>query len=497
MKAYQLKIKLREASPVIWRKVTVPAGITFEGLKNIINIVMGWSGEHLYCFEFPRLGISIEDDFEEQEIFSVKETTIDRFLTLEKEFEYIYDFGDNWEHSIIVEKEIEDYAKNYAEVLQYKGGNPPEDCGGVGCYRSTEPYDLEEINEELREIVLNFRKNSENNDITLHEILSQFKKNDLVEIAKIHRLHGYSQYRKEEMIDFLCRELFDVNVMRRYFSFLNEDELKLLDSDESQIYIAPDNYRYKYLLEGAYAGCKSGWNGKIIYIPKEVREAYLKNCDDVWKENLNMNRQLLMYLNVAAELYGICPINKAIELYVRDGGAEKSIIEVIEFCENVPKNKKLFTVYKDELILNPYWERSMYSELRKKQAKYSFYEPTKEEIEHLEMKGYLPFNKYMIQLKKFFMKEGEDEQDAEILCCTIQMIIRIGGMLQDVVDVLEMGFMDFEYVVEDSRLKKQLLTRINNVWSHTNMVTRRGHMIEETIVEKSKSNIIAFPGNNR
>lgn len=69
------------------------------------------------------------------------------------------------------------------------------------------------------------------------------------------------------------------------------------------------------------------------------------------------------------------------------------------------------------------------------------------------MKGYLPFNKYMIQLKKFFMKEGEDEQDAEILCCTIQMIIRIGGMLQDVVDVLEMGFMDFEYVVEDSRLK--------------------------------------------
>ena len=37
MKAYQLKIKLREASPVIWRKVTVPAGITFEGLKNIIN----------------------------------------------------------------------------------------------------------------------------------------------------------------------------------------------------------------------------------------------------------------------------------------------------------------------------------------------------------------------------------------------------------------------------------------------------------------------------
>ena len=41
--------------------------------------------------------------------------------------------------------------------------------------------------------------------ITLHEILSQYRKSDLVEIAKLHHLHGYSQYKKAQMVEFLCR----------------------------------------------------------------------------------------------------------------------------------------------------------------------------------------------------------------------------------------------------------------------------------------------------
>lgn len=40
--------------------------------------------------------------------------------------------------------------------------------------------------------------------ITLHEILSQYRKSDLVEIAKLHHLHGYSQYKKAQMVEFLC-----------------------------------------------------------------------------------------------------------------------------------------------------------------------------------------------------------------------------------------------------------------------------------------------------
>ena len=51
--------------------------------------------------------------------------------------------------------------------------------------------------------------------ITLHEILSQYRKSDLVEIAKLHHLHGYSQYKKAQMVEFLCRALLDAVVMRK------------------------------------------------------------------------------------------------------------------------------------------------------------------------------------------------------------------------------------------------------------------------------------------
>lgn len=58
--------------------------------------------------------------------------------------------------------------------------------------------------------------------ITLHEILSQYRKSDLVEIAKLHHLHGYSQYKKAQMVEFLCRALLDADVMRKYFMYLIE-----------------------------------------------------------------------------------------------------------------------------------------------------------------------------------------------------------------------------------------------------------------------------------
>lgn len=60
--------------------------------------------------------------------------------------------------------------------------------------------------------------------------------------------------------------------------------------------------------------------------------------------------------------------------------------------------------------------------------------------------------------------------------------------------VLEVGFMDFDYVSTNEKLRRQLLQRIDNVWEHTNTVMRRGHMIKEMVAEEPKSNIIVFPG---
>lgn len=331
--------------------------------------------------------------------------------------------------------------------------------------------------------------------ITLHEILSQYRKSNLVEIAKLHHLHGYSQYKKAQMVEFLCRALLDADVMRKYFMYLSEAELELLDSGESQVWIESNENQYDYLAEGAYIGIGYDWDGGVVCVPEEVRKAYLKNCDTSWKQSLNTDKKLLMYLNVLSELYGVCSIEQVINLYVRDGGSKKELFEVISFCEAIPENKKYFELRGEKLILKLWTDGNMYKELQKRQGGCPFYEPTKEEIEHLGTKGYLPFDKYMLELKDFFIKEGhEGEQEAELICKTIQMIIRTGGTYEHIRDVLEVGFMDFDYIAANEKLQRQLLRRIDNVWEHTNTVMRRGHMIKEIVAEEPKSNIIVFPG---
>lgn len=43
----------------------VPAGITFSQLSMILNEVMGWSGYHMFEFEFYHMGLRIIEDVED------------------------------------------------------------------------------------------------------------------------------------------------------------------------------------------------------------------------------------------------------------------------------------------------------------------------------------------------------------------------------------------------------------------------------------------------
>ena len=139
MKAYQLKIQIKDSHPPIWRRCIVPANLSFSQLSVILNIVMGWSGYHLSSFEFYHMGILFEEEPEndwygEYEVFDAAEYMIDCMLDSQEWFTYLYDFGDNWEHRVTVEKVLMDYGENYPQVVKYKGQTPYEDCGGISGY---------------------------------------------------------------------------------------------------------------------------------------------------------------------------------------------------------------------------------------------------------------------------------------------------------------------------------------------------------------------------
>jgi hypothetical protein len=129
--ALQLKITLNHTNPPIWRRVLVPADITFFDLHHILQITMGWKHSHLFDFKFGNYIIGYLDEDAPEDLADANEVTLDTLLTKPGlKFKYFYDFGDGWEHTIEVEK-ITDEVQEYPVCVEGEMNCPPEDCGGI------------------------------------------------------------------------------------------------------------------------------------------------------------------------------------------------------------------------------------------------------------------------------------------------------------------------------------------------------------------------------
>ena len=163
-RVYQFKISLLDIRPPIWRRILVPETYTFWDLHIAIQDVMGWVDYHLHQFEVVdpkrgdkvKIGIPSEDDIGYGwKILAGWGQRISNYFSLENKLaDYIYDFGDNWNHRITLEKVLpRDKNTNYPACIKGKRACPPEDCGGIGGY-----YNLLEImknpdHEEYNEMI--------------------------------------------------------------------------------------------------------------------------------------------------------------------------------------------------------------------------------------------------------------------------------------------------------------------------------------------------------
>jgi hypothetical protein len=137
---YQLKISLRYSRPPIWRRVLVTEDTTLAKLHHIVQIVMGWDDYHLHQFEIRGRYYSdpeqMEDDvFGNEDEHEHQVTLGDLFRNPKAKFRYRYDFGDNWEHEILIEKILPPEGQTrYPVLIGGARACPPEDSGGIGGY---------------------------------------------------------------------------------------------------------------------------------------------------------------------------------------------------------------------------------------------------------------------------------------------------------------------------------------------------------------------------
>lgn len=101
----------------------------------MIQAAFGWYDGHLHVFETPYGEFGAPDS--ELGHRSEKPVTLEQVAPAEgSKFRYVYDFGDDWDHEILVEKLHENQPGTiYPRCTGGKRAAPPEDCGGVWGYQ--------------------------------------------------------------------------------------------------------------------------------------------------------------------------------------------------------------------------------------------------------------------------------------------------------------------------------------------------------------------------
>ncbi len=128
IRVYQLKVSLRDISPMIWRRLLVTSETTIAQLHDIVQIAMGWEDLHLH--QYRDGGISFADNPYQVMLAAFKLRKGERFI-------YEYDMGDFWQHDIRLEEALPLDANTHCPVCTAGAGDcPPEDCGGPEGYRS-------------------------------------------------------------------------------------------------------------------------------------------------------------------------------------------------------------------------------------------------------------------------------------------------------------------------------------------------------------------------
>jgi len=133
---YQLKITLRDIKPPVWRRVQAPGNITLAKLHTLIQVVMGWTDSHLHSFQVGDVLYGVPDPDYEFDVKSSRRVRLAEVAPVEKsKIRYEYDFGDSWEHDIVVEKVLPpDPNVRLPVCLTGRRACPPEDVGGVWGY---------------------------------------------------------------------------------------------------------------------------------------------------------------------------------------------------------------------------------------------------------------------------------------------------------------------------------------------------------------------------
>jgi hypothetical protein len=131
MEVYAIKVTLLGTSPPVWRRILVPRDITLGNLHRTLQTVMGWSNCHLHQFGRPRQRMTDPRSRVGTKAADENRTKLGELIwTVGARLLYEYDFGDGWQHELLLEEVLFGEESFQQICVAGKRCCPPEDCGG-------------------------------------------------------------------------------------------------------------------------------------------------------------------------------------------------------------------------------------------------------------------------------------------------------------------------------------------------------------------------------
>jgi len=127
----QIKVTLKYVNPPIWRRILVHQETKLPKFHRILQCVMGWRNYHLHESHIGPIKFGEPVPDEHYNVLSERNVRLSHLERGDEvTFEYHYDFGDQWEHAVVIERMLaEEDEAQYPFCLEGARACPPEDCG--------------------------------------------------------------------------------------------------------------------------------------------------------------------------------------------------------------------------------------------------------------------------------------------------------------------------------------------------------------------------------
>ncbi|MDR1135818.1 MAG: hypothetical protein LBL49_06525 [Clostridiales Family XIII bacterium] len=497
---------------------------------------------------------------------------INDFFRVGSEFRYLYDYNNFWMHTVHIEELFDGYEYDHATILEGEGDCPPEDCGGARRYyeRFASPADHDrphsgEHKAEWREFsdeeAIAFDISSLNSDLAaedyptflntfvssvrnrsgedpelfdklsdglyddddeyfdddfeedyLVELLDYHTKHELIDIAKLHGLSGYSRFNKPELITFIADEITEPERVRMFLMNLDQDEMDILDSYINDDYDDFDDDDDAVLESRALNDIYLSWlsRGGYYYefehasiLAIEFIDVYDSINSVEFKKEWRHFTLLSRYIRECVNLYGIVPVETLLNIINKQNKAKTDSYELYAVFailskrwdnivfrddsyylayldlsgrrkENGEEND--FDMLKDDLGIE--FSFQSFDELLAMQGDIPFYIPKKEHIFNQNYIGYCKHPEFIETLFNMLLQDTNDKRhyiDVSAFITVSMFMIHIGASLNEIIALYNSKLSMWLGESANPAFIKKLHDLLRNIYENSRMISLRGH----------------------